>query len=191
MPRVGWKDFERALVSLLREYGVEVDWKDRDFPLTARRAEIRVLNKPYDKIMVGLKAGVWGADAIARGAREAPMDAIYTINVPCRPSEEAKAELKPIKRGLFFKEVVDYVWEDGLLANTLNMDQELKNMISEARLEYMKVKPVKDGVEIEFKSPVMVYMGGVLRSRMELEFALPIAELAIAEKVAEHLRKLF
>jgi hypothetical protein len=69
------------------------------------------------------------------------------------------------------------------------MDQELKNMISEARLEYMKVKPVKDGVEIEFKSPVMVYMGGVLRSRMELEFALPIAELAIAEKVAEHLRK--
>jgi hypothetical protein len=81
MPRVGWKDFERTLVALLRQQGVEVDWKDRDFPLTARRAEVKVLGRPYNKVSAGLKLGVWGVDSIARGYREAEAKIIYTFHV--------------------------------------------------------------------------------------------------------------
>jgi hypothetical protein len=197
MSRVKWKRFQEAFIPLLRELGIEAEWeggsfwRDRVFPLAAVK-KIRVSNKPYDKITIHLSLGLEGSLAIDSGVREIPMYAVYVLHVPCRPSIEARAKLKLIKRGVIHREVVDHVWEGGILAQHLNIDSELRRMVVEAGLTHMKVKPVKDGAEVEFKTPVLVDMGGRITAKMELiDYTIPVRELAIAERVAEYLRRLF
>jgi hypothetical protein len=57
-----------------------------------------------------------------------------------------KAELKPIekRKGLFGKEIVGYQWEGGELAQRLNSDSDLKNMLLKGSIHRLSVVPEKE-----------------------------------------------
>jgi len=55
-----------------------------------------------------------------------------------------EAEVKPIKKGLLSREVVDFQWEGGYLAQLLNADADLRNMLLREGLNQLpniEVKP--------------------------------------------------
>jgi hypothetical protein len=57
-----------------------------------------------------------------------------------------EAEFKPIekRKGLFGKEVVGFQWEGGELAQRLNADSNLKNMLLKVKIERLLIKPEKE-----------------------------------------------
>lgn len=65
--------------------------------------------------------------------------------------DRLKAEVKPIKKGLLSREVVDFKWEGGELAQLLNTDFGLKNMMLKdgpTQLPNIEVKPHKKPLQV-------------------------------------------
>jgi hypothetical protein len=57
--------------------------------------------------------------------------------------DELKVEVNPIKKGFLTSEIVDYNWEGGELAQLLNADSELKNMLLGLGAPHLMVIPNK------------------------------------------------
>jgi len=54
--------------------------------------------------------------------------------------DQLKAESKPVKKGLLSKEVVDLKWEGGQIAQTLNLDNDLKSVLLKNELDKVVLK---------------------------------------------------
>jgi len=71
----------------------------------------------------------------------------YVVRVKVEGLEsKLEAKFKPIKKrkGLFGKEVVGFQWEGGELAQRLNSDSDLKNMLLKEGLHRLLIKPEKE-----------------------------------------------
>lgn len=182
------KNLLRSLSEVLMQAGLEAEWKDfdRDYAgLFTRSFWMNVYNKPYDRIGVSVSATIGGADALARGAKTAVYKINYKFHVSCTPSEQLKAKMKVLKRGLLFREVAGFSWEGGYLADALNMDVDLLNMLSEDMK--IEVEPKKDGAEITISRDAVIRRTGFMGIRTELEYISPFRELMVAEKIAQHI----
>jgi hypothetical protein len=68
--------------------------------------------------------------------------------------DKLKAEAKPIKTGLLNREIIEYKWEGGELAQLLNADSELKNMLLGLGAPHLRVIPNKKDQYVEITPTV-------------------------------------
>ena len=82
-----------------------------------------------------------------KGQGSTRYDYHYLVRVKAADLEsKLKAEFKPIekRKGLFGKEVVGYQWEGGELAQRLNSDSNLKNIMLKEGYHRLLIKPEKE-----------------------------------------------
>lgn len=113
-----------------------------------------------------------------------------------RNEGDLKAETKEKKEGFISKKLVDVKWEGGKLANLLNGDVQLKNMIMTTGSSSLKVEPDRknDCVKIihEKGIDVIVESGGVFLKKTETraENFPSIETLDIIDRIADHVKSL-
>jgi hypothetical protein len=82
-----------------------------------------------------------------RGQGSIKYDYHYVVRAKVASLErKLKAEFKPIekRKGFFGKEVVGFQWEGGDLAQRLNSDADLKNMLLKEKIQRLLIKPEKE-----------------------------------------------
>ncbi len=82
------------------------------------------------------------------GSRGGPGHLVYRYNYVVKANvgnleNKLKAEAKQIKKGFLSSEIIDYNWEGGELAQLLNADSELKNMLLGLGAPHLMVIPNK------------------------------------------------
>jgi len=113
-----------------------------------------------------------------------------------RSENDLKAEVKEKKEGFISKKLVDIKWEGGKLADLLNKDAELKNMIMRTGSSSLKVEPDRknDCIRIinEKEIDVIVESGGVFIKKTETKAGNfpPIETLDIIDRIADHAKSI-
>ena len=108
-----------------------------------------------------------------------------------------KAEFKPIekRKGLFGKEVVGFQWEGGYLAQLLNDDSDLKNMLLKEGLHRLFIKPEKEHQCVRITPPT----GPVAAYDFDFDLhpsilgrkAFPTREaFEVYDRIAQHIRSI-
>jgi len=107
-----------------------------------------------------------------------------------------EAEFKPIERrkGLFGKEVVGFQWEGGELAQRLNSDSDLKNMLLKERVHRLLIKPEKEHQCVRITPPTgsetFSFNFGLHPSIFGRK-AFPTREaFEVYDKIAQHIRSI-
>jgi len=108
---------------------------------------------------------------------------------------EAKGE--PKTKGFMSKEVVDYRWEGKDLAQLLNGDSDLKNMLLKEGLDKLEVKPDKKNQCVRItpivKTPTRVSIGGIpVKGGLTVgrkEFPTP-GDFEAYDRIAQHIRSI-
>jgi hypothetical protein len=107
-----------------------------------------------------------------------------------------KAEAKQIRKGLLDREIIDYNWEGGELAQLLNADSELKNMLLGFGSPNLMVIPNKKDQYVEITpivSSTTIVIGGIpVKYDMTVgRKAFPTREAFEAyDRIAQHIRKI-
>jgi len=108
-----------------------------------------------------------------------------------------KAEAKQIKKGFLSSEIIDYNWEGGELAQLLNADSELKNMLLELgspnlmvtpykRDQYVGIMPVISPITTIVIGGIPVKYDGIVGRK-----AFPTREAFEAyDRIAQHIRSI-
>jgi hypothetical protein len=104
--------------------------------------------------------------------------------------DELKAEVKPIKKGFPTSEIVDYNWEGGELAQLLNADSELKNMLLGLGAPHLTVIPNKKDQYVGI-TPIVSSTAIVIYDMTVGRKAFPTREAFEAyDRIAQHIRKI-
>jgi len=114
--------------------------------------------------------------------------------------KEMKAEVDPVEKGLLKKEVIDFKWKGGRLAQLLGSDSTLSNMIYEAGIPYLEVKPNKKDSFVAIStarrkwSTTHVTINGIPVRRYDITVgrkAFPSREaFDIYDRIAMHIRNI-
>jgi hypothetical protein len=104
--------------------------------------------------------------------------------------DELKAEVKPIKKGFPTSEIVDYNWEGGELAQLLNADSELKNMLLGLGAPHLMVIPNKKDQYVGI-TPIVSSTAFLIHDMTVGRKAFPTREAFEAyDRIAQHIRKI-
>lgn len=105
--------------------------------------------------------------------------------------DKVKAEVNPIKKGFPTSEIVDYNWEGGELAQLLNADSELKNMLLGLGAPHIMVFPNKKDQYVGI-TPIVSSTAIAIPPEMTAgRKAFPTREAFEAyDRIAEHIRKI-
>jgi hypothetical protein len=107
-----------------------------------------------------------------------------------------QAEFKPIekRKGLFGKEVVGFKWEGGELAQRLNSDSDLKNMLLKEGVHRLLIKPEKEHQCVRITPPTgqeTFSFDFGLHPAILGRKAFPTREVfEVYDKIAEHIRNI-
>jgi hypothetical protein len=110
--------------------------------------------------------------------------------------DELKAKAKQIKKGFLSREIIDYKWEGGELAQLLNADSELKNMLLGFGSPNLMVIPNKKdqyvGITPIVSSTTIVISGIPVKYDMTVgRKAFPTREAFEAyDRIAQHIRSI-
>jgi len=111
--------------------------------------------------------------------------------------DKLKAEAKQIKKGFLNREIIDYEWEGGELAQLLNADSEVKNMLLELGSPHLMVIPNQKDQYVEITtavSPITTIVIGGIPVKYEMTVgrkAFPTREAFEAyDRMAQHIRSI-
>ena len=138
--------------------------------ITRDLGSIRVIGKEIDVIQVNRYSDDWGA---------ASYEIDYAVKGHIKGKEEsvkAKTELKT--KGLIRKKVLDIRWTGGEIAELLNEDQSLKELMLQEQLRNIEINPDK-------KRPYVRIRTGARHGEFPAEKAFECYD-----KIAKHIRKL-
>ena len=138
----------------------------------------------------------------AGGSSGGPGHLVYRYNYVVKANvgnleNKLKAEAKQIKKGLLNSEIIDYNWEGGELAQLLNTDSELKNMLLELgspnlmvtpykRDQYVGIMPVISPITTIVIGGIPVKYDGIVGRK-----AFPTREAFEAyDRIAQHIRSI-
>ena len=138
----------------------------------------------------------------AGGSEGGPGHLVYRYNYVVKANvgnleNKLKAEAKQIKKGLLNSEIIDYNWEGGELAQLLNTDSELKNMLLELgspnlmvtpykRDQYVGIMPVISPITTIVIGGIPVKYDGIVGRK-----AFPTREAFEAyDRIAQHIRSI-
>ena len=132
-----------------------------------------------------------------RGQGSIRYDYHYVVRVKVAGLEpKLEAEFKPIekRKGLFGKEVVGFQWKGGELAQKLNSDSDLKNMLLKEGLHRLLIKPEKEHQCVRITPPTGPATFSIDFGRHPSIIgreALPTREaFEIYDKIAQHIRSI-
>jgi hypothetical protein len=133
--------------------------------------------------------------------QHAPSEVFYYYDYVVRGAvgereDDLKAEVHPIEKGFLHKELVDFEWKGGKLAESLNADRDLRKMILDGGAPHLTVKPDKKDECVAIKMPhggwhTTVTVGGIpIRHEFAIgRKAFPSHEaFEIYDRIAMHIR---
>jgi hypothetical protein len=211
--RGSWKMFgipKEVFRDLLQHYqkaGVDAVLLEEDSPETIdKETAIKIGGRKFDLVILkfagGSIAGGGGGGfgpTISKSVKKTHPNLRFhhVVRGMGQVSEnDLKAETKEKKEGFISKKLVDVRWEGGRLADLLNGDAELKNMIMRTGSSSLKVESDKknDCVRIihEKGIDVIVESGGAFIHKTETraENFPPIETLDIVDRIAERVKSL-
>jgi hypothetical protein len=160
---------------------------------------VKVEGRNIDLVEV-TRIGVGGSGASSGGGTGGHL--VYRYNYVVKANvgnleNKLKAEAKQIKKGFLNREIIDYEWEGGELAQLLNADSELKNMLLELGSPHLMVIPNEKDQYVEITtavSPITTIVIGGIPVKYELTVgrkAFPTREAFEAyDRIAQHIRKI-
>jgi len=201
------KEVFRDLLKHYQNAGLNAVLLEKDSPETIENeTAIRISGRKFDLVILKFAGG---SMAVGRGGGFEPtISKEVTKTHPNlrfhhivrgmgkRNENDLKAELKEKKEGFISKRLVDIKWEGGKLANLLNGDAELKNMIMRTGSTQLKVEPDRknDCVRIihEKSIDMIVESGGAFIKKTETraENFPPIETLGIIDKIVDHTKSI-
>lgn len=150
---------------------------------------VNVESRDIDAVEVEMKR-VGGGDFIADAEFGDAIDhgtKVYRYNYVLRIridglKNKLKAELKPIKKGFFSREVVGQKWEGEYLAQLLNADSELMNMLVRDGLVKLEIRPDKKSQCVKMRQKTFY---------PKTALAFPTSEtFKIYSRIAQHIRSI-
>jgi len=175
---------------LLEKDSSETIEKETAIKIGGRKFDLVILKFASGSIAVG-RGGGFGPTISKQVTRTHPNLRFHHIvkGMGKRSENDLKAEVKEKKEGFISKKLVDIKWEGGKLAELLNSDTELKNMIMRTGSTPLKVEPDRknDCIRIihEKGIDVIVESGGAFIQKTETraENFPPIETLDIIDKI--------
>jgi len=175
---------------LLEKDSSETIEKETAIKIGGRKFDLVILKFASGSIAVG-RGGGFGPTISKQVTRTHPNLRFHHIvkGMGKRSENDLKAEVKEKKEGFISKKLVDIKWEGGKLAELLNSDIELKNMIMRTGSTPLKVEPDRknDCIRIihEKGIDVIVESGGAFIQKTETraENFPPIETLDIIDKI--------
>jgi len=135
----------------------------------------------FNAVRAYVKLTISGMDAVARGGKEISAIMEYAFR-PSKPSNErVESEWVYTKAGLFKKEVSGIRWKNGPLANKLNNEPTLQQILLLMKDILDKVYVVEG--EVRFRFNTLVERKGMLSTKRLLYCLLPSRELFEAAEI--------
>jgi len=199
---------KEVFTDLLRHYqnlGLNATLLEKDSPETIdKETAIKVVGRKFDLVMLKFAGGSvsvgggggFGPTISKKVTKTHPKLRFHYVikGMGNRSAPDLRAEMKEKKTGFISKKLNDIEWKGGALAELLNNDADLKEIILGTSTTSLKVEPdeKKDCVRIIHEKGIdlIVERGGVFIKKTETkaENFPPIQTLDIIDRITEHVK---